>query len=136
VSEVEFEPALVQELKIIPALGNRIYPLDAPEATAGNGVPYLIYGSSEGLRDKTLGGYLDSKEVRAELNIIAARYADMKSITKQVIAILLSFEGRQIGSGGPFIDELVYQSPVEIYENQPNLYRCVVEFSAYFAEED
>jgi len=131
---MSFEPALVQELKTITALENRIYPLTAPEATASGGVPYLIYASSEGLRDKTLGGYLDSKEVRAELNIIAARYSDMKAITKQVVAILLSFEGRQIGSGGPFIDELVYQSPVEIYENQPNLYRCVVEFSAYFDE--
>lgn len=131
---VDFEPALVQELKTITALENRIYPLTAPEATASGGVPYLIYSSSEGLRDKTLGGHLESKEVRAELNIIAKRYSDMKAITKQVIAILLSFEGRQIGSGGPFIDELVYQSPVEIYENQPNLYRCVVEFSAYFDE--
>ena len=133
---MDFEPALVQELKTISALQNRIYPLEAPEATAGNGVPYLIYGSSEGLRDKTLGGYLDSKEVRAELNIIAARYSDMKAITKQVVALLISFEGRQIGTNGPFIGELTYQAPVEIYESQPDLYRCVVEFSAYFAEED
>lgn len=131
---MEFEPALAQELKTIAVLGNRVYPLTAPEANAGQGIPYLIYGSSQGLRDKTLGGYLDSKEVRAELNIIASRYADMKAITKQVIALLISFEQRVIGTGGPFIQELTYQMPVEIYEDQPKLYRSVVEFSAYFEE--
>jgi len=128
---MSFEPALVQELKTIPELQNRVYPLFAPEATASSGVPYLIYASSEGLKDKTLGGYLDSKEVRAELNIIAERYADMKVITKQVVALLIGFEGRQIGTGGPFIEELTYQMPVEMYESEPALYRCVVEFSAY-----
>lgn len=128
---MSFEPALVQELKTITALENRIYPLTAPEATASSGVPYLIYASSEGLRDKTLGGHLSSKEVRAELNIIAKKYSDMKAITKQVVALLTGFEGRRIGTDGPFIEELTYQMPVEMYESQPDLYRCVVEFSAY-----
>lgn len=132
---MSFEPALVQELKTITALKNRVYPLTAPEATASGGVPYLIYASSEGLRDKTLGGYLDSKEVRAELNIIAERYSDLKAITKQVVALLVGFEGRRIGADGPYIEEIAYQMPVELYESQPQLHRCVVEFSAYFAEE-
>lgn len=129
---VYFEPALVQELKSIAALENRIYPLFAPEAVKKNGVPYLIYASSEGLRDKVLGGHLESKEVRGELNVITSLYSDMKAITKQVIAILLSFEGRRIGTNGPLIEELTYQMPVEMYEPQPDLHRCVVEFSAYF----
>jgi len=133
---MSFEQALVQELKTISALENRIYPLTAPEATASGGVPYLIYASSEGLRDKTLGGYLDSKEVRGELNIITERYSDIKVITKQVVALLISFEGRRIGTNGPFIEEVAYQMPIEFYEAQPDLYRCLVEFSVYFAEED
>jgi len=132
---MSFEPALVQELKTISALENRIYPLTAPEATASGGVPYLIYASSEGLRDKSLGGYLKSKEVRAELNIIAKKYSDMKAITKQVIALLITFEGRQIGTDGPFIEELTYQMPVEMYESQPDLHRCIIELSVFFGEE-
>jgi len=136
VSGLDFEPALVDELKTISALQNRIYPLYSPEAVKKNGVPYLIYASSEGVRDKSLEGYMQSKEVRAELNVIAERYSDLKAITKQVVALLISFEGRQIGTDGPLIDELTYQMPVEIYESQPDLYRCVVEFTAYFDEED
>ena len=131
---MSFEPALVQELKTIPELQNRVYPLFAPEANAEQGVPYLIYASSEGLRDKTLSGYLESKEVRGELNIIAKRYGDMKAITKKVVALLISFEGRQIGANGPFIEELTYQMPVELYEAQPDLHRCVIEFEVYFEE--
>lgn len=129
---MNFEEALTQELNTITALQDRVYPLVALEATAGNGVPYLVYGSSEPLREKTIGGYLESGEVRAELNIIAKRYADMKAITKQVVALLIGFEGRQIGTDGPFIEELTYQQPVEVYEDQPALYRCVVEFDVYF----
>ena len=126
-----FEDALEDELKTIMSLEKRVYPLTSPKAKAGQGVPYLIYASSEGLRDKTLGGHLNSKEVRAELNITAKRYSDMKAITREVIALLIGFEGRQIGTGGPFIEELTYQMPVEMYESEPGLYRCVVEFSAF-----
>jgi len=131
---LDFEQALTEELKTISELQNRVYPLDSPEATKHNGVPYLIYASSEGLRDKTLSGYLDSKEVQGEVNVIAERYADMKAITKQVIALLIDMEGRQIGTGGPCIAELTYQMPVELYEPQPDLYRCMIEFQAYYEE--
>lgn len=131
----DFEQALTQELKSVSALGGRVYPLFAPEAVKKNGVPYLIYASSEGLRDKSLDGYMESKEVRGELNVIADRYADMKAITRQVVALLLSFEGRQIGTDGPLIDELIYMQPIETYESQPELHRCMIEFTVYFKED-
>lgn len=134
--ELDFEPALRQELIAIPEVHNRVYPLDAPEATKHNGVPYIIYSSSEGLRDKAITeGYLSSKEVRGEINVIAERYSEMKAITKKVIAILLSFPGRQIGSGGPYIDDLTYEMPVELYEVQAALYRCPIEFSVFYKED-
>lgn len=132
----DFEAALRQEIvDAVPALGGRVYPLFAPEAVKKNGVPYLIYGSSEGLRDKSLDGYMESKEVRGELNVIADRYADMKAITRQVVALLIGFEGRRIGADGPFIEAVEYQMPVEMYESQPDLHRCVVEFSVFHKEE-
>lgn len=132
---MKFEPALKQELSVITALNNRIYPLNSPEAKAGNGVPYLIYGSSEGLRDKSLGeGYLSGKTVRGELNVVATRYSEMKSITAEVVDILISMEQRVIGTNGPYIQELTYSAPVELYESLPNLYRCVIDFEVYFKE--
>jgi hypothetical protein len=129
---MNFEAALTLELKTIAALGNRVYPLTAPEATAGNGVPYLIYVSSEGLRTKTMGGYQTGKQVSGEINVITARYADMKSITADVIDLLVGMEKRAIGTGGPFIQELTYSAPVELYEDQPKLSRCLIDFDVYY----
>lgn len=129
---MSFEGALVVELKTIAALNNRIYPLTAPETSFDLTQPYLIYGSSEGLRTKEMGGYQTGKTVRGELNVIAPKYADIKSITASVVDKLVSFEGRTIGTGGPFIQEIIYGEPVELYEEAPKLYRCVIDFEVYF----
>ncbi|WMT42848.1 DUF3168 domain-containing protein [Paenibacillus sp. D2_2] len=129
---MDFEAALTMELKTISDVQNRVYPLNAPEKTAN---PYIIYGSSEGQRTNTItDGYLLDKSVEGEINIIAAKYAVMKQVTRQVIDILISFNQRVIGSGGPYIDEMTYEKPVELYESNVSLYRCVVDFKAYFKE--
>lgn len=129
---MEFEPALRQELMTIPSLKNRIYPLTAPDASKNNGVPYIIYVSSEGIYEKGLDGYYSSKEVQVEVNIISDSYGEMKSITKDVMALIISFEQRKIGTDGPFIQEVTYQQPRELYEAQPDLYRCLIDFEVYF----
>jgi hypothetical protein len=130
---LNFEEALAQELKTIDALQKRVYPLVSPEANAGKGVPYLIYGSSEGQRTKTIGeGYQQGRTVRGELNVVAGRYADLKGLTRAVLDLLVGFEGRQIGTDGPLIQELTYGEPVELYEDAPGLYRCVIDFEVYF----
>lgn len=130
---MDFEDALTIELKTIAALNNRVYPLTAPEVEFDLTQPYLIYGSSAGKRTKELGsGYQSGKTVRGELNVIAPRYADMKSITDSVIDKLVSMEQRVIAITGMFIQELVYSEPVELYEEKPKLYRSVIDFEVYF----
>jgi hypothetical protein len=124
-----FEQALEQELKTIAALNNRVYPLYSSEDIKS---PYLIYASSEGLRTKTMDGYQPGKKVSGELNVIAPRYEQMKMITAQVIELIIGMTGRSIGTSGPFIQELIYDTPVELYEPQPKLYRCVIDFEVYF----
>lgn len=131
----KFEAALTEELKSIAVLEGRVYPLDAPEANSGQGVPYLIYVSSEGVRDRTLDGYLKSKRVLIEINVIGTRYADLKSISPQAMNLLIGMEQRQIGTDGPHINEVVMnRDPVELYENEPDLYRSVIEAVLYFEE--
>lgn len=129
---MNFEAALVQELGVIAALGGRIYPLDAPETPYDLTQPYLIYASSEGLRTKTLDGYQIGRLVQGEINVIAPRYSDVKSITGAVLDVFVGMEQRVIGTGGPFIQEVIYRQPVELYEDAPKLYRCNIEFEVYF----
>lgn len=133
-----FEEALVTEFETITELNGKVFPLNAQDAE-GNPVeaPYLIYVSSEGQYDKCLDGFLNMKEVSCELNILHKTYKNMKLLSRQVVAKLKSFEGRIIGVDGPMIQELVFEndSP-ELYEEQPELYRKVINFRVYFKEVD
>jgi hypothetical protein len=101
----------------------KVFPLNAPEGTKP---PFIVYVSSEGLQDMTLDGYSENKEIECEINILHSGYGNMKALTKEVLAKILSFQGRAIGLDGPFIHDLTYEKPVEIYENEVALFRSVL----------
>ncbi|WP_201009029.1 tail completion protein gp17 [Paenibacillus glycanilyticus] len=126
-----FEAALVAELSAVPELAGKIFPLSANGAPA----PYLVYVSSNGLSAKGLDGYGTGKDVAVELNIMTSTYSELKMITASVLAILHTFEKRQLGTDGPFIQELTQQEPAEMYEPLPKLNRCSIRFNVYFKEE-
>lgn len=121
---MDFEEALTAELEQIEGLMDKVFPLNAEEGTEA---PYLIYVGSEGLEDKTLDGYSDSKEIDCELNIMQYSYSGLKYLTKQVLSKVKSFQSRKIGDDGPFIQNISYNDSVEIYEKEVDLYRCVIE---------
>lgn len=127
---MDFEAALTMELKTITDVQNRVYPLNAPEKTIS---PYILYGSSEGVRTNTItDGYLSNRAVQGEINVIAPKYSIMKQITRKVIDLLISMNQRQIGDNGPYINEMVYEAPTELYEHEVDLYRCVISFTTYY----
>lgn len=129
-----FEEALINELQSITEIGNRVYPSSAPEKVRNESVPYIILISSYGVKTKSLDGYRDGKRVPVELNVITTRYEQLKSITQKVMHLLENMEGRVIGLDGPFIQELTYLAPVEIYESAPKLHRCLIDFNVFFEE--
>ncbi|MBO9598633.1 MAG: DUF3168 domain-containing protein [Cohnella sp.] len=131
-----FEEALVMELKSITALNDHVYPLNAPEKVRKTGAPYLIYISSQGVRTKTLGGYRGGKRVSVELNVVASTYESMKEITASVIKLIEGMEQRTIGEDGPYLQEVTYEEPVELYESAPALFRCLIDFTTFFEEVD
>jgi hypothetical protein len=126
---VSFETALRDELFTIPELAGKVHPLNAPEGTKA---PYLVYLSSEGLQDKTLQGYLATKEVSCELNILHSSYANLKALTANVLTVLRSFQSRTIGTNGPYIQDITYEEPVELYEELIKQYRCNINIQVYF----
>lgn len=120
------------ELETITELKNKVFPLNAPE---GTDAPYLVYISSEGQYDKSLDGFLDTKELGCELNILNVGYKNLKNLSKKVMDKLKSFEGRNIGTDGMYIQELTFDddSP-ELYEDQVQFYRKIINFKISFRE--
>lgn len=117
---MNFEEALASELESVDGLEGKVFPMGAKE---GVKPPFVIYVSSEGLQDKTLDGYLTSKEIDCEIHVVHKNYDKMKALTKLVISELQTFYGRAIGTDGPFIKSLTYDKPVEVHEKEVQFYR-------------
>lgn len=126
---MNFEEVLRAELSLIDSLTDKVFPLNATEGTEA---PYIIYVSSEGLFDKSFEGYLNSKEVNCEINILVSNYSNLKALSKLVIAKIISFQGRIIGQNGPLIKNVTYEISPEIYEKEVSLYRSVIDLKVKF----
>jgi hypothetical protein len=122
---VTFEESLRAELNIIAGLTNKIYPLNAPDGTRP---AYVIYSVSRAINDKTLTGFLPTKEMRVELNVVDFTYAGMKSLVEQVMTVIKSFPHRKIGTNGSYVQNVTQDGYVELYEGQVGWYRCNVEY--------
>lgn len=125
---MSFEQALVIELSMIPAISGKVFPLSATE---GETAPYAAYGSSEGLKDKTLGGYIANKTINVEVNVVAKSYSELKQIASLTLEKIISFQSRTIGIEGLYVQDLTYSQPLEFYEDLPGLYRTLIPFQIY-----
>jgi hypothetical protein len=117
---MNFEESLVYELSSIEGLSKKIFPLSA---VAGVETPFLVYVSSEGEEDRTLNGFIGSKQITCEIHIIANSYSELKRITRSVIEKIKTFWGRQIGVNGVYIKSVAYDPPVETVDEELNLRR-------------
>lgn len=128
-----FEAALRTELMTITSLNNKVFPMRAPEGTEA---PYLIYTTTLPNYDKSFGGWHDSKSVTVELNVIHDRAAAVRALSREVQALVMGFEGRNLAGTGPRVDEIIFEGDgVELYEVQADVYRKVISFKTYFKEE-
>lgn len=125
---MNLEQALYAELKTIA--GITVWPMNAPEGTTA---PYVTYETSDLNEDKTLDGYLPHGNTECTVDVFGATFPLMKSTSALVKSRLKSFEGRTIGTLGPYIQELTFsESNPEMYEPEINLYRKSINFKVYF----
>lgn len=124
---MEFEEALKAELSTISELNNQVFPLNATEGTKA---PYIVYVSSEGIQERTLDGYVRSREVDCEIHILHDKYFSLKDLTRQVISIIDSFQQRFIGgSTDVYVQASTYQKVNEMYLPDLLQYLCVLELT-------
>ncbi len=119
---MDFEEALVNEFVGIEGLADKVFPL-----FTGEGVhpPFLIYISSEGKRTQTLSDFLIDRLIEVEIHVVANNYSELKSIEKEVVDTIISFQDRTIGGeGGPYVLMVDYDQPTEMYEGDTQIYRA------------
>jgi hypothetical protein len=117
-----FEEALLVELKNLDGF-NKVSPGMVKQGTP---TPYLFYLSSE-TNDKSLGGYLESGEVFCEINIVTDKYSQLAALRQLVVNKLISFQSRTIGNSDIYIQNVIYESPVNLYEKDINQFRCLID---------
>jgi hypothetical protein len=125
---LRFEEAMAVELESISAFVNKVFPL---VINAEKTAPYIVYASNEGVKLKTLTGYIDSKSITVDVNIVARTYSELKQLTSLVMDKIISFENRNIGDGSLFVHEVYFQAPVEAYDTDAELYRSTIPFQVY-----
>jgi|SRR3954453_708880 hypothetical protein len=119
---MDFEEALVNEFVGIEGLADKVFPL-----FTGEGVhpPFLIYISSEGKRTQTLSDFLIDRLIEVEIHVVANNYSELKTIEKEVVDTIISFQDRTIGGeGGPYVLMVDYDQPTEMYEGDTQIYRA------------
>jgi hypothetical protein len=119
---MDFEEALVNEFVGIEGLADKVFPL-----FTGEGVhpPFLIYISSEGKRTQTLTDFLIDRLIEVEIHVVANNYSELKTIEKEVVDTIISFQDRTIGGeGGPYVLMVDYDQPTEMYEGDTQIYRA------------
>lgn len=124
------ETALRYELvKAIPELENQIYPTNAPEGVTK---PYLVYARVTTRKYKTFEGYTNKQALSYMFSVIAARYKDMKSLTKKVEDFLISLPGTTIGVDNIYIEDIDINNVHEVWENELKANRGIIDFTIYF----
>jgi hypothetical protein len=118
---MDFEEALVHEFNKIPMIQGKVFPVFTGE---GVDPPFLVYVPSEGTYERTLNDFTGMKVIECDIHVVGKTYSQMKSIIKEVITTIISFRGRTIGVGGPFIHTLRYEQPEEMFEGDTWIYRA------------
>lgn len=125
---MRFEEALAFELESITAFADKVFPL---VVNADKAAPYIAYASNEGVKLKTLSGYIDSKNISVEVNVVTRNYSEMKQLTSLTMDKIISFENRFIGDGSLLVQEVFFQPTLENYDTESDLYRSTITFQIY-----
>lgn len=128
---MDFEQALRAELATLPNLVNKVFPQFATEGTKP---PYIVYQKYRTDYVKTLDGTQMLRDGFYEFDILAPTYANLQQIYTNLITLLQSFVGRNIGTNGqgPFIQNMRIEDVVETYEQKLDWHRMNVEVKFYF----
>lgn len=126
-----FEKALQKELSSIPAITNKVLPMQAPKGTT---TPFVVYAKSRGDYVQSLDGISRLRDAIYEIDILTETYQELQPIYQSIKDKIASMSGRAIGGGPIFCQAAFIMNMNEFYEDQVRWYRLNVEARFYFNE--
>lgn len=128
---MDFEEGLTDELSAITGLTDKVFPVVAAQNTQA---PYLTYSLGNNDRAQNLSGHDGLIQSQYQLDLYHSTYANLKALKKLVIANIKSYNLRNIGGSGPFIQQVEIINDFETYEDGVKLYKGIIEFNVYYDE--
>lgn len=126
---MDFEQSLRAELIEVTNLANKVFPLFAPEGTKP---PFVAYQKIRTNYTKTMDGTQTLRDGYYQLDLLALNYAELQTLYADVLAKVLSFEARTIGTNGVYVQSVTVDNVVEMYEPLPDWHRIHMEIKFYF----
>jgi hypothetical protein len=128
---MDLEQGLTVELSAVLGLANKVFPLTAMQGTQ---VPDLVYTLGHNERTQSLTGHDGLVQAQYQLDLYHSTYANLKALKKLLIQNLKTYNLRNIGSNGPFIQQVEIITDFEAYESEVKLYKGIIEFEVHFNE--
>lgn len=128
---MDFESALRSELASIAGLSGKVYPLAAFEGAES---PFVIYSKNNINYIRSFDGTGNTRQGRYQLDVVAGTYAALQVLINAIKNKCTSFEGREIGVSGPFVQSVMIEDITEMFEPEPKFYRANIEITAFFEE--
>ncbi len=129
---MDFEQALRAELISLSNLNNKVFPIFAPEQTP---TPFVIYSKQSVDLLGTMDGMSKTRIGRYEIDLVTQTYESLQALINSVKNKLLTFQGRKIGTNGPFVQAVLVDNVTELYVTEPKLVHANMEVRFYFEGE-
>lgn len=117
---MDFEEAFRYELNSIAKINNKIFPLYAPKDVI---TPFAVYKKNKLEYLHTLAGKLNAISAEYGFILISRTYSEAQEICKQIMNTVFGMAGREIGQGGPYIQEVDIVCLGDEYEYETDLIR-------------
>lgn len=126
---MDFEQALRAELITLTNLNNKVFPVFAPEQTP---TPFVVYQKTDVELLKTMDGTSKTRIGHYDIDIVAGNYTALQDLILLVKNKLIGFQSRVIGASGPYIQSVIIDHVLELYEEAPKLVRANFSVRFYY----
>lgn len=123
--------ALLADSALIAVVGQRIYPVLAPQDIEA---PYVVINKISGPRNHSMGGSSHLVNPRFQFSCFATTYAVAKQVSGLIQTVLQGYSGTLGGVGGVAVNGCFYEDETDMYEDDTKLFHVALDFKLWHEE--